>query len=347
MQQIKKSLKESETAPPKEEEVKPAGVSETISDEPLAPPQISMSSSLTEADMEVSELFSHDESFCPIKESKSDIIGIKGAKCIEQNDEEEAPVTEKEDETTNDDEMLPESDKKNELEYDVNDEKDESKEEIPEDCVSEQKDETPPELPKQTSPQVDEQCTPSVFKMVEHFAQRIQAEQQLIERPVSPKTENVLRRSRWSQIYDDPVLKIHCQSSEQQPPEDPEASNDLASVQRKISEIQEGVTMKSSDTNLEDAQTEDGPLNRMPMTSCACTQRLPPWMINLKTKGIEQTSHPNDERFEETMFELSDDEEQKKSEVHVDVSKSSAAKPEPVKKESDTDVVVKMRKPEI
>ncbi|XP_069990361.1 microtubule-associated protein futsch-like isoform X2 [Penaeus vannamei] len=491
MQQIKTSLKESETAPPKEEEVKPAGVSETISDEPLAPPQsisieckgtncctvdtssqniqelvatgdkmideestmspeefmcitsVSMSSSLTEADMEVSELFSHDESFCPIKESKSDIIGIKGAKCIEQNDEEEAPVTEKEDETTNDDEMLPESDKKNELEYDVNDEKDESKEEIPEDCVSEQKDETPPELPKQTSPQVDEQCTPSVFKMVEHFAQRIQAEQQLIERPVSPKTENVLRRSRWSQIYDDPVCQSKdtsatieddkkvvqdcpvqdCQSSEQQPPEDPEASNDLASVQRKISEIQtEGVTMKSSDTNLEDAQTEDGSseqdakskdeqgveieidvppvkpfpvetytpkrsssLRTTPVREISTTpvnkmveqfamrikaQSLPasprsPRPLSIGTliqqdflrlystsptmddkpedEGNEQTSHPNDERFEETMFELSDDEEQKKSEVHVDVSKSSAAKPEPVKKESDTDVVVKMR----
>nr|XP_045613024.1 uncharacterized threonine-rich GPI-anchored glycoprotein PJ4664.02-like [Procambarus clarkii] len=151
----------------------------------MSPTSTSMSSSLTDADMEVLELLSHHEQFCPIQTFSPDTDDQSIVFILNQdvegniNPEIESSRNETDIQKHFREDLLLPDDTDHTL-CKISSEEDIDLEYVDSDSGGQ-------------SPDVSEQRTPSVCRMIEHFAQRIQEQQELLERPPSPKRD-IIRR---------------------------------------------------------------------------------------------------------------------------------------------------------
>ncbi|XP_068203142.1 microtubule-associated protein futsch-like [Palaemon carinicauda] len=184
-------------------DVETHGEEEIMSPEDLmAMTSASMSVSLSEADKEVSDLFPHEESFSPIKPKRT-YSNLTPNTRLQENEEttssendysadiqrfsiHSTPALGNE-EVTTPEKSFPEM-KHTNSPVSINSPNLEATQGHYDTATSYDPD----------SPHIEDESSAPVYKMVERFAQRIQAEQMLIERPASPKSYNVIFRNSWT-----------------------------------------------------------------------------------------------------------------------------------------------------
>ncbi|XP_066962995.1 uro-adherence factor A-like [Macrobrachium rosenbergii] len=223
----------------------------------MAMTSASMSVSLSEADKEVSDLFSYEESFSPIKpkRSSSDIYCNSEPLENEETASSENEYSVDKGRTSNcsmpaleNEEVMtpakPFSEKKH-----TN---------SPASIDSPNPEETQGNYDNRSScqldsPDMEDECSAPVYKMVERFAQRIQAEQMLIERPASPKSYNVIYRHSWTKTANEVAVqdKETVENSDKtKPNQKPEAlletEHPVAPPRMKSPEVKSSLNKKNS-----------------------------------------------------------------------------------------------------